>query len=128
MSEEDQVYKLLVDSESGEFRPKVEKILKDIFNNFDKDKDGKWNLKEIQDFATATNGRPFQDSVIDEIIESFEVDQDNNLLYSGFYQMYHMQTIAEPEETLKDFKKHGYDDNLDLVLSRTEEVNQPKKD
>ncbi|KAI9483653.1 MAG: hypothetical protein EXX96DRAFT_477568 [Benjaminiella poitrasii] len=94
-SEEDAVYDLLIDDETQELRPKV-----------DKDNDGKWNLNEIQDFATATNGRPFEDSVIDEIIESFEVDSENNLLYSGFYQMYYMQTISEPEETLKDFKKH----------------------
>lgn len=43
--------------------------------------------------------------MIEEIIESFEVDKENNLLYSGFYQMYYMQTVSEPEETLKDFKK-----------------------
>ncbi|ORE22336.1 hypothetical protein BCV71DRAFT_241136 [Rhizopus microsporus] len=87
-------YHLLFDEDTGELTPKTEK-----------DKDGKWNLKEIQDFATATNGRPFEDSVIDEIIESFEVDDNNNLLFSGFYQMYYMQTVSEPEETLKDFQK-----------------------
>lgn len=43
--------------------------------------------------------------MIDEIIESFEVDDNNNLLFSGFYQMYYMQTVSEPEETLKDFQK-----------------------
>ncbi|CEG72953.1 hypothetical protein CU097_005196 [Rhizopus azygosporus] len=114
-------YHLLFDEDTGELTPKTEKILRAIFDNFDKDKDGKWNLKEIQDFATATNGRPFEDSVIDEIIESFEVDDNNNLLFSGFYQMYYMQTVSEPEETLKDFQKHGYDDNLELVASRTEQ-------
>ncbi|KAG2205826.1 hypothetical protein INT47_004009 [Mucor saturninus] len=117
---EDPVYDLMVDEETGDLRPKVDKILEEIFNNFDKDKDGKWNLKEIQEFATATNGRPFEDSVIEEIVESFEVDEENALLYSGFYQMYYMQTLSEPAETLKDFKKHGYDENLDLVSSRTE--------
>ncbi|ORE02427.1 hypothetical protein BCV72DRAFT_215243 [Rhizopus microsporus var. microsporus] len=96
MSEEEKKtsYHLLFDEDTGELTPKTEK-----------DKDGKWNLKEIQDFATATNGRPFEDSVIDEIIESFEVDDNNNLLFSGFYQMYYMQTVSEPEETLKDFQK-----------------------
>ncbi|KAI8351444.1 hypothetical protein EDC96DRAFT_518614 [Choanephora cucurbitarum] len=120
-TQEIDAYSLLVDEETGDLKPKVDKILKDIFNNFDKDKDGKWNNKEIQDFATATNGRPFEESVIEEIIDSFEVDKENNLLFSGFYQMYYMQTISEPEETLKDFKKHGYDNNLELVSSRTEE-------
>ncbi|KAI9358439.1 hypothetical protein BD770DRAFT_472308 [Pilaira anomala] len=120
-SENDPVYDLMVDDATGDLKPKVDKILKEIFDNFDKDKDGKWNLKEIQDFATATNGRPFEDSVIEEIVESFEVDEENSLLYTGFYQMYYMQTVSEPEETLKDFKKHGYDDNLDLVSSRNQD-------
>ncbi|KAG1122189.1 hypothetical protein PS15p_209648 [Mucor circinelloides] len=107
-SKEDTVYDLMVDDETGDLRPKVDKILKEIFDNFDKDKDGKWDLKELQDFATATNGRPFEDAVIEEIIESFEIDKENRLLFSGFYQMYYMQTISEPEETLKDFKKRWY--------------------
>ncbi len=81
--------------------------------------------------------------MIEEIIESFEIDKENRLLFSGFYQMYYMQTISEPEETLKDFKKRwykltwclafeltvildGYDDNLDLVSSRTEEKEEEK--
>lgn len=50
--------------------------------------------------------------MIEEIIESFEVDKENNLLYSGFYQMYYMQTVSEPEETLKDFKKRKYNHSL----------------
>ncbi|KAI8881932.1 hypothetical protein K501DRAFT_252387 [Backusella circina FSU 941] len=111
---------LLIDDETGEFTEKAEKILKEIFENFDKDKDGVWNLKEIQDFATATNGRPFEDSVIEEIVDSFEVDEQNNLLFRGFYQLYHMQTLSEPEETMNDLKKHGYDTNLELVNSRKE--------
>ncbi|CAO3667990.1 unnamed protein product [Rhizopus stolonifer] len=124
MSEDDKkdyAYSLLIEDETDELKPKTEQILKAIFDNFDTDKDGKWNLREIRNFATATNGRPFEDSVIEEIIESFEVDEENRLLYSGFYQMYYMQTLSEPEETLKDFKKHGYDDNLELVSSRTEQ-------
>ncbi|KAI8970154.1 hypothetical protein BDF20DRAFT_916004 [Mycotypha africana] len=127
---DDKAYHLLVDDETGDLKPKVDKILEEIFKNFDKDKDNKWSLEEIQAFATATNGRPFENSVIDEIIESFDIDEDNKLKYSGFYQMYYMQTISEPEETLKDFKKHGYDDNLNLVASRNEdkeEVSDQKK-
>ncbi|GAA5816643.1 hypothetical protein MFLAVUS_010173 [Mucor flavus] len=117
-SEDDAVYNLMVDDATGDLQPKVDKILKEIFENFDKDKDGKWNLEEIQDFATATNGRPFEDS---EIVESFEVDEEDSLLFAGFYQMYYMQTVSEPAETLKDFKKHGYDDNLELVSSRDQD-------
>ncbi|KAI8642298.1 hypothetical protein BD408DRAFT_186209 [Parasitella parasitica] len=104
-SEEDRIYDLMVDGKTCELKPKVEKILKDIFKKFDKDEDGKWNLKELQEFATATNDQAFEDSVIDEIRESFQVDGEGRLLYEGFYEMYYMQTISEPKETLKDFKK-----------------------
>ncbi|CEP15087.1 hypothetical protein [Parasitella parasitica] len=119
--QEDPLYDLMVDSETGDLKPKVDKILDGIFKKFDKDGDGKWDLEELQEFAKATNGCPFDDCVIDEIIESFQVDKENRLLFEGFYEMYYMQTISEPGETLKDFKKHGYDDKLDLVSSRIEE-------
>ncbi|KAL0075842.1 hypothetical protein J3Q64DRAFT_1774428 [Phycomyces blakesleeanus] len=112
-------FSILLNGDTDEFLPRVEEILREIFNRFDKDKDGVWNTKEIQDFAEATNGRPFDDSVIDEITESFDVDEKDQLTYKGFYQMYHIQTLSEPEETLNDFKKHGYDNNLELVTSRT---------
>ncbi|KAF7723488.1 hypothetical protein EC973_001999 [Apophysomyces ossiformis] len=111
---------ILVDDDD-EFLPKVEKILKEVFDRFDKDNDGVWKLEELQDFAEATNGRAFDQSVIDEIVDSFDVDRNKDLTYKGFYQMYHMQTLSDPEETLKDFKKHGYDNNLDLVTSRTQD-------
>lgn len=35
------------------------------YDDMEQDKDGKWNLKEIQEFATATNGRP---------VSLFEID------------------------------------------------------
>ncbi|KAG0170617.1 hypothetical protein DFQ28_002053 [Apophysomyces sp. BC1034] len=94
---------ILIDDDTDEFLPKVEL-----------DKDGAWKTEELQDFAEATNGRA-------EIVESFDVNDKDQLTYKGFYQMYHMQTLSDPEETLKDFKKHGYDNNLDLVTSRTQD-------
>ncbi|KAI8360792.1 hypothetical protein BD560DRAFT_455629 [Blakeslea trispora] len=114
-TQEIDAYSLLVDEETGDLKPRV-----------DKDKDGKWNKKEIQDFATATNGQPFEESVIEEIVDSFEVDKQNNLLFSGFYQMYYMQTISEPEETLKDFQKQmttpvSQTDKSDVDMTELEE-------
>ncbi|KAG0179943.1 hypothetical protein DFQ29_001451 [Apophysomyces sp. BC1021] len=105
---------ILIDDDTDEFLPKVELILREVFDRFDKDKDGAWKTEELQDFAEATNGRA-------EIVESFDVNDKDQLTYKGFYQMYHMQTLSDPEETLKDFKKHGYDNNLDLVTSRTQD-------
>ncbi|KAI8369641.1 uncharacterized protein BYT42DRAFT_617641 [Radiomyces spectabilis] len=115
-SEKNDPFSILIDDETDEFLPKVETILREIFDRFDKDKDGVWNNKELQDFAEATNGRS-------EIVDSFDVDDKDQLTYKGFYQMYHIQTLSDPEETLNDFQKHGYDSNLELVTSRTRDEN-----
>ncbi|KAI9019320.1 hypothetical protein CLU79DRAFT_758231 [Phycomyces nitens] len=116
-------FSILINGETDEFLPRVDQILREIFDRFDKDKDGVLNTKEIQDFAKATNGQPFDDSVIEEIVESFDVNEQNHLTFKGFYQMYHIQSLSDPEETLNDFKKHGYANNLKLVTSRTHDEN-----
>ncbi|CAO3640234.1 unnamed protein product [Cunninghamella blakesleeana] len=111
-------FSLLLD-DTDNFLPRVEEILKEIFTQFDKDKDNVWNTEDLQSFAEATNGRPFDQASLDEIAESFDVDDNNNLTFRGFYEMYHIQTLSDPEETLNDFKKHGYDNKLELVTTRT---------
>ncbi|CAO3591189.1 unnamed protein product [Absidia cylindrospora] len=113
-------FSLLLD-DSDNFLPRVEEILKEIYTHFDQDKDSFWNTKELQAFAEATNGRQFDQSSLDEIIDSFDVNKENQLTFRGFYEMYHIQTLSDPEETLNDFKKHGYDDKLELVTSRTQD-------
>ncbi|ORZ22515.1 hypothetical protein BCR42DRAFT_406349 [Absidia repens] len=123
MATEDVDHFALLLDDSDNFLPRVEEILKEIFTHFDEDKDNLWNTKELQAFAEATNGGPFDQSSLDEIVESFDVDKDNQLTFKGFYEMYHIQTLSDPEETLNDFKKHGYDDKLQLVTSRTQDEN-----
>ncbi|KAI7870004.1 hypothetical protein BDF14DRAFT_1721921, partial [Spinellus fusiger] len=88
--------------------------LKEIFDRFDKDKDNVWSQHELQTFAEATNGRPFDQAVMDEIVESLDVDENNYLTYKGFYQMYHIQTLSDPEETLNDLRKRKYSNNHEL--------------
>ena len=41
------------------FVPEAEAALSEIFDRFDLDRDGQWNIKETQAFAVATNGKPF---------------------------------------------------------------------
>ena len=38
---------------------KAEAALGEIFDRFDGDKDGQWTIKDTQNFAIATNGKPF---------------------------------------------------------------------
>ncbi|KAI8066459.1 hypothetical protein BC940DRAFT_302927 [Gongronella butleri] len=110
-SEPVDAFSLLLD-DADEFLPVVEKILKEIFTKFDKDNDDVWSTEELQAFAEATNGEPFDSSSLQEIAESFDVDGKNRLTYRGFYEMVHLQTLSDPEETLSDLKKHGYEDQL----------------
>lgn len=44
-----------------------------------------------------------------------------HLTWSGFIQLYQLQTENDPEETWADLKTHGYDDSLKLVATRKEE-------
>ncbi|KAI9199531.1 uncharacterized protein BJ171DRAFT_517844 [Polychytrium aggregatum] len=94
--------------------PAAAKALTEIFARFDVDQDGALNLQELNAFATATNGKPFDQESIDEIQEYFNCTDDGALTLIGFFEMYQMQTLSEPEETWKDLKRHGYDDNLVL--------------
>ncbi|KAI8579664.1 hypothetical protein K450DRAFT_240923 [Umbelopsis ramanniana AG] len=112
----------LLDDEDN-FAPRFEQVLEEIFKRFDKSNKGSWTRDEINEFATQTNGKPFDKDTLEEIETFFEVTEEGNLTTNGFMQMYHLQTQNDPEETWKDLKTYGYDDNLDLVSSRTEDEN-----
>ncbi|KAJ1842809.1 hypothetical protein LPJ73_005686, partial [Coemansia sp. RSA 2703] len=52
-------------------------------------------------------------------------ESDNALLKGGFLQLYSLQTNSgDDEETWKDLKKHGFDDNLDLVKPANSDDNK----
>ncbi|CAO3679542.1 unnamed protein product [Umbelopsis vinacea] len=121
----------LLDDEDN-FAPRFEQVLEEIFKRFDKDNKGSWTTQELNDFATQTNGKPFDKDTLEEIETFFEVTEEGNLTTNGFMQMYHLQTQNDPDETWKDLKTcrieglcalDGYDDNLNLVSSRTEDEN-----
>ncbi|KAJ1945406.1 hypothetical protein FBU59_002318 [Linderina macrospora] len=99
-----------------DFTPKCHAALNEIFSRYDLDKDGALNSAELAAFATFTNGAPFSDADLADIRENLECTEAGDLLREGFIQLYNLQTNAgDEEETWKDLKKHGYDDNLDLV-------------
>ncbi|KAG2172705.1 hypothetical protein INT43_000052 [Umbelopsis isabellina] len=110
----------LLDDEEN-FTPRFEQVLEEIFKRFDKGNKGSWTTEEINEFATQTNGKPFDKETLEEIETFFEVTEGGNLTTNGFMQMYHLQTQNDPEETWKDLKTYGYDDSLNLVSSRTED-------
>ncbi|KAI8058154.1 hypothetical protein BDF22DRAFT_664195 [Syncephalis plumigaleata] len=105
----------LYDFEEDFFTPACESALTEIFKRFDKDNDGALSLEELNAFAEATNGEAFTEETLDEIKESFDVNDQNDLTLRGFLEMYTLQTTSEPEETWKDLRKLGYNEQLTLI-------------
>ena len=101
-------FDLLLDEEDA-FLPHITEKLTEIFGRFDEDKDGVLNDGELSEYFRATNGQPMGKDVKKEIQEAFDVDKDGNLTAKGFIEMYQLQTLADPDETIKDLKAHGYD-------------------
>ena len=50
---------VLLDDDGDWFLPAAEAALSAIFDRFDDDGDGQWSIRETQQFAIATNGKPF---------------------------------------------------------------------
>ncbi|KAJ1966012.1 hypothetical protein GGI12_000386 [Dipsacomyces acuminosporus] len=112
--------------EDMEFTPECEAALKEIFDRYDRDRDGALNDKELEAFAVFTNGKPFSEEDLRDIRENLDCTEDGALLKAGFLQLYSLQTNAgDEEETWKDLKKHGYDDELRLTAK---EPSQPGKE
>ncbi|KAJ1665476.1 hypothetical protein IW140_003200 [Coemansia sp. RSA 1813] len=99
-----------------EFTPKCEAALVEIFERYDKDKDGALNDAELKAFAVFTNGEPFTAVDLEDIRGNLKCTENGDLKREGFLQMYSLQTNAgDDDETWKDLKKHGYNEKLDLI-------------
>ncbi|KAH7107541.1 hypothetical protein BKA62DRAFT_683700 [Auriculariales sp. MPI-PUGE-AT-0066] len=73
-------------------------------------------------WARDTNGVPFSQESIDEMKEYLDVDEQGNLTYKGFLQIYTLQTENDEEETWRDLSSHGFDRSLQLVSARREDM------
>ncbi|KAJ2889968.1 hypothetical protein IWW38_004392 [Coemansia aciculifera] len=99
-----------------ELSPKCEAALTEIFERYDKDRDGALNDSEIQAFAMFTNGSPFTEVDLADIRTNLDCTEDGALLKCGFLQLYSLQTNAgDDDETWADLEKHGYNSDLELV-------------
>ena len=101
--------------ESGDLIPQCEAALKEIFDRFDEDKDGSLSNEEIDNFAKACNGGNTLSATEKEELKNFDHTAEGNITLTGFLQMYSLQTMAAEEETWKDLKTLGYNDELQLV-------------
>jgi len=112
----------LLDAEGDWFVPGAEKALTEIFNRFDSNKDGAWNIADSQQFAVATNGKPFTTEELNEILQHFERGESGGWTTKGFLQFYHLQSSSHPDETWKDLIKLGYNKDFELTEKAKKEI------
>lgn len=75
----------------------------------------------LDSWARDTNGAPFTQETVDELIEFLDVTADEALTLKGFMQIYQLQTENDEEETWRDLSCHGFDRTLTLVSTRRED-------
>ncbi|KAK3234255.1 hypothetical protein CYMTET_55474 [Cymbomonas tetramitiformis] len=91
-------------SATGDF----ERVLRDIFDRFDADKDEKLSQEELNCFARACNdGVPFSADELSEIVTYFDVDEGNRLTFQGFKELMVTQSCSRPEDTWRDLERLG---------------------
>ncbi|KDQ18030.1 hypothetical protein BOTBODRAFT_29342 [Botryobasidium botryosum FD-172 SS1] len=69
-------------------------------------------------WAIDTNGEPFSEESKQEMVDFLDMDDDGNLTFKGFLQIYQLQTENDEDETWRDLEKHGFDRALELVSAR----------
>ncbi|KAJ1031849.1 hypothetical protein NDA13_002235 [Ustilago tritici] len=68
---------------------------------------------DLDRFSSVANGAALPQESKDEIKEFLDTDEEGNLSFRGFVEMYHLQSDNDPEETWKDLDKLGFDDQLE---------------
>lgn len=66
------------------------------------------NESELNAFVITCNGEPFNAATLQEVMESFDCDDQGRMTLVGFEEMFHLQSTSEPEATAKDMEKLGY--------------------
>ncbi|KAG9121343.1 hypothetical protein FRC07_002728 [Ceratobasidium sp. 392] len=72
-------------------------------------------------WARDTNGAEFPAETKEEMKDTLDVTEQGDLTFTGFIQIYQLQTENDEEETWRDLSAHGFDRNLNLVSTRREE-------
>jgi len=65
-------------------------------------------------WAIDTNGEPFSEESKQEMVDFLDMDEDGNLTFKGFLQIYQLQTENDEDETWRDLEKHGFNRFLEL--------------
>ncbi|PWN91581.1 hypothetical protein FA10DRAFT_265429 [Acaromyces ingoldii] len=87
---------------------------KDVGAQLDKLKKVALDDDELDAFARATNGEVLSDESKEEIKEYLDCDDQSRITFSGFCEMYHLQTGSDAAETWKDLEALGFNEKLEL--------------
>ncbi|KAI8147923.1 hypothetical protein BJV82DRAFT_551674 [Fennellomyces sp. T-0311] len=97
----------LLDQDS--LSPALVEVLMEIFENFDKDRDGALKPNELDSFIFATNGSHPPPPFLRQMGQRFGSNARGWLTRDGFMAFYLEQTLDDPSETRNDLAVHGYD-------------------
>jgi len=98
----------LLDSSKALSAP-LKAALTDIFNTFDKDKDGGLSPTELSDFVFKTNGSRPPQAFLKQMGLQFGKNAKGYLTLEGFFNFFLEQTLEDPVETRRDLERHGWD-------------------
>ncbi|CDS07647.1 hypothetical protein LRAMOSA01596 [Lichtheimia ramosa] len=89
--------------------PELTDALSEIFDTFDKDKDGALRAEELGKFILETNGSRPPPQFLRQMGQRFGCNGRGWLTKAGFLAFYLEQTLDDPSETRNDLAVHGYD-------------------
>jgi len=92
--------------------PQFHQVLEQVFERFDVNKDGALDKSELNTFHLTVNGEPLKDASFQVLTENLECNSSGALTLNGFKNFYHLQTLSDSNETLKDLKALGFDSDL----------------
>jgi hypothetical protein len=108
-------------NQKGEPTKKFEIALTEIFERY-ADGEGKFRAitkKGMDRFHHFVNGGPLSESAMDYLFSGeWELNPQGNITLQGFISFYLNQTFADPQETISDLKKLGYDNELNPTSAK----------
>lgn len=106
--------------QKGNPTPKFKSALTEIFNRYAEGEGEKRAItkKGMDKFHHFVNGGPLSEAAMDYLFSGeWDLNSDKNISLTGFISFYLNQTFADPQETVSDLRKLGYDDDLNPVAS-----------
>ncbi|KAJ1656629.1 hypothetical protein IWQ61_003835 [Dispira simplex] len=86
-----------------------------LFQRYDRDRDGVWNLRELREFVLVTNGSNPSLVMLQQLCATFSTQPAKGLTFDGLCEFFVQQSLQDHEETRQDLAKHGFDsDTLTL--------------